>query len=78
MVRNTILLVSLTIAGVAIAQPAPPIATITQEDAQDLNEVLQTTVPPRYAAGIVKWFTAIVKRQQATPPVEPPPEPPGK
>jgi hypothetical protein len=62
--------------GAASAQPAPPpVATITQEDVQDLNEVLQTTVPPRYTTGIVKWITAIIKRQQAT---SPPPEPPAK
>ena len=84
MLRNTFILAGLAAAtgtGAAMAQvalppnPAPPIGVITQDDAVALNEVLQTTIPPRYAGGIVKWFTDLTerhhKRQQAAAPPAP-------
>lgn len=56
--------ITLLMGQVALPPYSAPIATITQEDAQALNEVLQTTIPPRYSAGVVKWFTDLVDRHK--------------
>lgn len=48
-------------------KPPPPQATMTIEpaDADAFRDIVESTIPPRYNAAIIRWYTAILQRQQA-------------
>lgn len=45
-------------------QPPPPMV-IDPADADAFRELIETTIPPRYNGALIRWYTAILQRQQA-------------
>jgi hypothetical protein len=52
------------IVAAPLVQPQPPML-IEPADADAFREVIETTIPPRYNGAIIRWYTAILQRQQA-------------
>jgi hypothetical protein len=45
-------------------QPSPPMV-IEAADADAFREIIETTIPPRYNGALIRWYSAILQRQQA-------------
>lgn len=52
-----------TVFGQPVQPPAPMV--IEPADADAFREIIETTIPPRYNSAIIRWYTAILQRQQA-------------
>jgi hypothetical protein len=62
-----LLIIALALASsAAIAQTiAPPPMIIEPADADAFREIVESTIPPKYNAALIRWYTAILQRQQA-------------
>lgn len=47
------------------AAPGQPPMVIEPADADAFREIIESTIPPRYNGAIIRWYTAILQRQQA-------------
>ena len=63
------LLLAFLVATVALsttvkAEDAPPLATVTQQDAGDLNKILTEQIPAHWAQPVADWMNKLIARQQ--------------
>jgi hypothetical protein len=51
----------------AQTSPSPPQAPMVIEpaDADAFRDIVESTIPPRYNTALIRWYTAILQRQQA-------------
>lgn len=48
-------------------KPPPPQVPMVIEpaDADAFRDILESSIPPRYNGALIRWYTAILQRQQA-------------
>jgi hypothetical protein len=48
-------------------KPQPPQVPMVIEpaDADIFRDIIESTIPPRYNGALIRWYTAILQRQQA-------------
>lgn len=48
-----------------LAQPAPPpVMTIEPADAEAFKDIVDSTIPPRYNAALIRWYQGLLQRYQ--------------
>jgi hypothetical protein len=48
-----------------IAPQMPAAMIIEPADADAFREIVESTIPPKYNSALIRWYTAILQRQQA-------------
>ncbi len=64
----TFFLAPLSVVAQEVApKPPPPQVPMVIEpaDADAFRDIIESTIPPRYNAALIRWYGAILQRQQA-------------